>query len=180
MRMNKWLAISFLALSAATLFAPTAATRQDGQQGQSTAAEGQPALTDQEMQDMRLSDDQKSQIKSINKSRHEQVQAIRNDSSLTNQQKAQRIREVEHGSNQQIRGLLDPEQQRRFDRRVRDRHEDVRDRREDRRDRREDVRDRQHDGGKRDRVEDRRDRREDVRDRREDRRDRRTPPRKRP
>lgn len=141
---------------------------------QSTSTE----TTEQLTQDLKLTQDQQNQVKAINEQRRNQIQSVMKDSSLTPEQKRERIREINQSSDSQIRGLLTPEQQQRWDRRdrrenVRDRREDVRDRREDVRDRREDVRDRRTDGGPRDRLEDRRDRREDVRDRAENKRDRR-------
>ncbi len=149
-------------LNLAALGAFLAMTPAANAQSSETSA---TAVTGQEMSDLKLTDEQKSQVQAINQSRREQIRAIAQDKSLSGEQRAARIREINHSSNQRIRGLLNTEQQARFDRRLRDRREDVRDRRED-------VRDRRHDGGARDR-------REDVRDRREDRRDRRTPSRPR-
>ncbi len=185
---SEWKRILAVGALGALLALTPAAYAQSSETG---AAEG---LTAQEMSDLELSDEQKSQIQTIHQSRREQIKAVAQNKSLTGEQKAARIREINNRSHQRIRGLLNPEQQARFDRRRRDRREDVRDRRENRRDRREDVRDNRedrrdrredardarHDGGARDRAEDRRDRKEDVRDRREDRRDRRTPPPPRP
>lgn len=94
---------------------------------------------------LKLTDEQKNQLKSINEQRRQQIQAIQQDGSLTREQKMQKIREVNQGTNQQIRNTLTPEQYQRWQRRQRDRREDVRDRREDRRDQREDRRDRKED-----------------------------------
>lgn len=136
------------------------------------SAEGSATGDVEQQANLQLSDDQKTKIKDIRKGTHDQVKAIKNDTALTREQKREKIGELTRNSNQQIRGVLTPEQQQRYDRRQRDRREDGRDRREDVRDRREDRRDAQHDGGVRDQREDRRDRREDVGDRREDRHDR--------
>jgi predicted transglutaminase-like cysteine proteinase len=94
---------------------------------------------------LKLTDEQKNQLKSINEQRRQQIQAIQQDGSLTREQKMQKIREVNQDTNQQIRNTLTPEQYQRWQRRQRDRREDVRDRREDRRDQREDRRDRKED-----------------------------------
>jgi predicted transglutaminase-like cysteine proteinase len=94
---------------------------------------------------LKLTDEQKNQLKSINEQRRQHIQAIQQDGSLTREQKLQKIREVNQGTNQQIRNTLTPEQYQRWQRRQRDRREDVRDRREDRRDQREDRRDRKED-----------------------------------
>ncbi|GEM_PF-1430025 len=162
-----WAVLALCAL----LWAAPAAWAQDTS---GTAQDEAPVLTADDEKALGLTEDQKTQLKDIRKNTREQVQAVRQDESLTPEQKRAKIREIERAQNERIRGVLTPEQQRHWARRRHDRREDVRDRREDRRDRREDVRDRRHDGGARDR-------REDVRDRREDRRDRRVPPRpKRP
>jgi Spy/CpxP family protein refolding chaperone len=99
-----------------------------------------------------LTDAQRTQLQSINEQHREQVRAIAQNDSLTEEQKREQLRAVNQQHQEQIQGILTPEQQQRF-----------RELRERRRDRREDVRDRR---------EDRRDGREDIRDRREDRRDR--------
>ena len=120
MRSKKWLAMGFLALSAAAMWAPTTAAQSSPAPGtgQATPAEQAGAQA--------LSQDEKNQIRDIRKAGHQQVVAIRNDSSLTSEQRAARIREINNSSNSQIRGLLSPNQQRRFDRRVHQRHQNAR------------------------------------------------------
>ena len=174
-RSTNWL-MSLAALAALLLLGsaqPALAQSSDAQSGTST---GNSADAGTPPEDLKLTDDQKNQIKTINEQRKKDLEAVRADTSLTQEQRREKYREINKGADSQINGLLSPEQQKRYHRRQRDRREDVRDRKEDRRDRREDVRDRQHDGGRRDRIEDRADRREDKRDRREDRRDRRHKP----
>ncbi|MGH9579868.1 MAG: hypothetical protein ACRD2R_02645, partial [Terriglobales bacterium] len=154
MRRRLWILAAAFGLGLVLAGAPSALAQSDSQ----------GSGTDEEMaQDLKLNDDQKNQIKTINQRRKDQIKAATQDSSLTGEQKSQKVREINKTSNNQIGGLLSPEQRERYERRWRDRREDVRDRKEDRRDRREDVRDRQHDGGAKDRVEDRQDRREDKR-----------------
>lgn len=121
-------------------------------QGSSAAGRGgHSSRSDERMaQDLKLTEEQKSQLKSINQSRQEQIRAVAHDKSLTGQQRSERIREINRNAHTQIAGMLTPEQRDRWQRRWRDR-------REDRRDRKEDIRDRR---------EDRRDHREDIRDRR--------------
>jgi Spy/CpxP family protein refolding chaperone len=99
-----------------------------------------------------LTDAQRTQMQSINAAHRDQARAIAQNQSLTEEQRREQLRALNQQHQNQIQGLLTPEQQQKF-RQMRDR----------RRDKREDVRDRR---------EDKRDRREDIRDRREDRRDR--------
>ncbi len=126
----RWMTWTLLAASLMTLGAArTLAAPQD------SADEG--IVTEQQARDLGLNDDQKTQIKSISQNRRGQIQAVQQDPSLTREQRREKIREINRSANQQIDGLLTPEQQQRFHRRARDR--------------REDRRDRMHDGGRRDR-----------------------------
>jgi len=64
---------------------------------------------------LNLSDDQKKQVHNIRKQAEEQVQAIRKDSSLTEQQKTIQIRQVRRNQIQQIDEVLTPEQREQYD-----------------------------------------------------------------
>jgi Spy/CpxP family protein refolding chaperone len=142
---------------------------------QEPATQETEVITDQEMQDLQLTETQRNQVQAIRQAQRDQIKAVAQDASLTGPQKAEKISAIHRSTHEQINGVLTPEQRARYNRSYRDRRENRRDRREDVRDRREDRRDRKHDGGVGDKREDRRDRREDKRDRREDRRDRKTP-----
>lgn len=100
-----------------------------------------------------LTDAQQTQLQSINESHREQVRAIAQNDSLTEEQKREQLRSLNQQHRDQVQGILTPEQQQKFrqlrDRR-RDKREDIRDRREDKRDRREDIRDRREDRRERD------------------------------
>lgn len=80
-----------------------------------------------------LSTEQKTRMKEIRKSTQDQIRAVRNDPSLTPEQKRDRVREINQNSNQQAKSILSPDQYRRYERRVQDRQHD---RRQDRRDHR--------------------------------------------
>jgi hypothetical protein len=102
-----------------------------------------------------LTDQQKEQLKQIRQQHVQQIQAIRNDSSLTRQQKAERIRKHNRTMNQEVRGVLNPEQYQRWQEHRRELHQK---RLEKRKERREDAGERQ--------GETRQDRRQDRRERR--------------
>jgi len=88
----------------------------------------QPPLTEGErgapLNKLDLSNDQKKQIHEIRKQAQQQVQAVRNDTSLTPQQQTQQIRQIRHKSAQQVDAVLTPEQRAKFDawRRAHQRH----------------------------------------------------------
>ena len=145
--------LRFLLLSAALIIGVSAlSVAQDndtaGRQGRKHRRHNAGRLAEK----LGLTDAQKTQLQSINEQHREQARAIAQNQSLTEEQRREQLRALNQQHQNQIQGLLTPEQQQRF-RQMRDR----------RRDQREDVRDRR---------EDKRDRREDIRDRREDRRDR--------
>lgn len=60
---------------------------------------------------LNLTPEQKSQIDPIRKSTHDQVMAVRNDSSLTPEQKQAKIRDIRQNGWSQINSILTPEQQ---------------------------------------------------------------------
>jgi len=60
---------------------------------------------------LNLSEDQKEKIKSLHEQGRAQMQAIRNDSSLTEEQKRAKIRELHRSTREQMMQLLTPEQQ---------------------------------------------------------------------
>lgn len=57
-----------------------------------------------------LTADQRSQLKSIHESTRDQVTTIRNDATLTQEQKMEKIRSIHQGVRQQVSGILTPEQ----------------------------------------------------------------------
>jgi Spy/CpxP family protein refolding chaperone len=60
---------------------------------------------------LNLTTDQRSQLKAIHQSTRDQVNAIRNDSTLTQEQKAEKVRSLHQSTRQQASGILTPEQQ---------------------------------------------------------------------
>ncbi|MBZ5630120.1 MAG: hypothetical protein LAO06_14775 [Acidobacteriia bacterium] len=60
---------------------------------------------------LNLTSDQKSKIQPLIQSQHQQVQAVRLDSSLTPEQRQAKVRDIRQGTKSQIDALLTPEQQ---------------------------------------------------------------------
>jgi Spy/CpxP family protein refolding chaperone len=111
--MNNFFAIARkLAVAGALTFALAAAGMAQ------TSATGVPAGTTanvpQTNKGLGLTDDQKSQIKAIHQNDKQQIQAIKNDSSLSREQKKERFRDIRQNGNAQINALLTPEQQKKF------------------------------------------------------------------
>lgn len=107
----------FLALAVALLSGPalraqtSAPQQQTGGQQEST----EPRKGDREgLRDLDLSNDQKNQIEQIRQNEKQQLEAVRNDPSLTSAQKRQQARAIRHNSNKQISGILTPEQRKKW------------------------------------------------------------------
>jgi Spy/CpxP family protein refolding chaperone len=63
------------------------------------------------MAKLNLSDDQRAKIQPILKSSREQAHAVRNDATLTPEQKQAKMRDIHQGAMTQVNSLLTPEQQ---------------------------------------------------------------------
>lgn len=90
-------------------------------------------LIGQNAPNLGLTDQQKEQLRQIRQQHVQQIQAIRNDSSLTRQQKAERIREHNRTLNQQVRSVLNPEQYQRWQQHRQERHQQRIEKRKERR-----------------------------------------------
>src|SRR5271168_3284166 len=107
-------AAGFLALT----FAPGITRAQSGSQtpaqDQTQAAPAAPAQQEGRMhgamKGLNLTDDQKAQIKKIHESTKAQLDAVKNDGSLTADQKDAKIHQLRHGAREQMVKLLTPEQ----------------------------------------------------------------------
>src|SRR2546423_7526459 len=65
-------------------------------------------------QELNLTPEQKSVLKSIRQNEKQQAQAIKNDSSLTPEQKKAKFQELRKSSHEQMMAKLTPEQQQKF------------------------------------------------------------------
>ncbi|HEY2547884.1 MAG TPA: Spy/CpxP family protein refolding chaperone [Candidatus Acidoferrum sp.] len=107
-------AAGFLALT----FAPGITRAQSGSQtpaqDQTQTAPATPAQHEGRMhgamKGLNLTDDQKAQMKKIHESTKAQLDAVKNDGSLTADQKAAKIHELRQGAREQMVKLLTPDQ----------------------------------------------------------------------
>jgi len=67
--------------------------------------------------ELNLTDQQKSEVEALLKVEREQRQAIRNNSSLTPEQKRDQLRQLRRSTHDQVLAVLTPEQQQRFQQR---------------------------------------------------------------
>ena len=75
------------------------------------------------MANLNLTDDQKTQVKQIREGAHSQLDAVKNDSSLSADQKQAKMREIRRNSHEQIEKVLTPEQRKQFRENMRERRE---------------------------------------------------------
>ena len=61
-------------------------------------------------QKLNLTDDQKAKMKDLRQQTRQQVQAVRNDSSLAPEQRAAKIREIRRNNMKRMQSILTPEQ----------------------------------------------------------------------
>jgi protein CpxP len=124
-RIQKQLAITagfllagmFPALSRAQNNAPDTAP------GQSQTIPAQQDEKGAALANLNLTDNQRAQIKQIREGARSQVDAVKNDSSLSADQKETKIREIRRDSHEQVKKVLTPEQRKQM-------HENMREHRE--------------------------------------------------
>lgn len=66
-------------------------------------------------QALSLSDDQKGKVLSIFQDEQKQIEALRSDSSLSQEDRWSKMREIRQNTNTQIKGTLNPDQAKKFD-----------------------------------------------------------------
>jgi Spy/CpxP family protein refolding chaperone len=64
---------------------------------------------------LKLTSDQQSKVQDILKSEQSQMESLRADSSVSQQDRRSKMMEIHKSSNDQIRALLDPDQQKKWD-----------------------------------------------------------------
>ena len=117
-KLTKQLAVA-AGLLALTI-APAMTRAQDNSQQQQSQAQGQtqtaPATPQKHarrqrlMQNLNLTDDQKAQFKKIHETTKAQADAVKNDQSLSFDQKTAKIRQLRHDARMQMVKLLTPDQ----------------------------------------------------------------------
>ncbi len=124
-RINKQLAVTagFLLVSMFPAMSKAQNTAPDTAQGQSQAMPAQDEKGGAALANLNLTDDQKAQIKQIREGARSQVDAVKNDSSLSAEQKETKIQSIHRDSHMQMKKVLTPEQRKQM-------HENMRERRE--------------------------------------------------
>jgi hypothetical protein len=72
---------------------------------------------------LNVTDDQKNQIKSIREDSKQQMAALDKDTTLTDEQKQRKAKQIKIATRKQVWGVLTPEQQKAWAEEARDRHE---------------------------------------------------------
>ena len=72
---------------------------------------------------LKLTDDQKSQIKPILEDRHQKMESMHSDTSLSEEDKRNKMRSIFEDSNNKIRAVLNDEQKQKFDQMQQRRHD---------------------------------------------------------
>ena len=118
--------IALLSLLALLLVGGSAKAKMQGQpdQPQQPEAQAKAPAGDRDLDDekLNLSADQKKQIQEIRENTKSQLQAVRNDSSLTPEQRHEKMRQIHGDANKQIDSVLTPEQRKIWHERRREHH----------------------------------------------------------
>ena len=64
---------------------------------------------------LQLNSDQQAKVEDILKSEHSQMESLRSDTTMSSEDRHSKIMDIHKSSNDQIRGLLDPDQQKKWD-----------------------------------------------------------------
>ena len=104
----------FLFVMAALLFAASSNAQvqrnsSNSQRVQSDSSRHAPS--EKMMNELNLSQDQKTQIKSLHQENKQQRDAIKNDASLTPDQKKQKMKELHQSQSDKMNSILTPDQQ---------------------------------------------------------------------
>jgi len=112
--MNIFRSMKYLAITAGLLaLCSTPAVVQAQQAEQPPQADsGQQAMHQKhdELANLNLTDDQKAQVQKIHESMKSQMDAVKNDSTLSSDQKHAKMQEIHKASHQQVMQILTPEQ----------------------------------------------------------------------
>jgi Spy/CpxP family protein refolding chaperone len=114
MKMNKFTLLAILALGGLTAFG-TLAQAQDSTNTPPSGARQRPpggpgARMGKLAQDLGLSEDQKEKFGPILKEQAEQMKALREDTSLTQEDKKAKMKTLREATAEKIKGILTPEQ----------------------------------------------------------------------
>jgi periplasmic protein CpxP/Spy len=102
---KRGLVAALLLVCATPVLTRARAASQDSGQQQASPAQNAP-----QHPDLNLTDDQKAQMKQIHESAKSQIEAVRNDSSLSDAQKKAKIGQIHRDTHKQVEAMLTPEQ----------------------------------------------------------------------
>jgi periplasmic protein CpxP/Spy len=124
-RISKQIAItgSFVLLSIFPAVSKAQNNAPDTAQGQTQAMPAQQDEKGAALANLNLSDNQKAQIKQIREGARSQVDAVKNDSSLSADQKEAKIHAIRRDTHEQMSKVLTPEQRKQMHENMRERHE---------------------------------------------------------
>jgi periplasmic protein CpxP/Spy len=114
---SRWSILTILLLAAGLTFA------QPSQQSQAPTSDKHAGMHHEESADqhlqmlsekLNLTDDQKAKVKPILQDQMQQMKAVREDSSLSEEQKRAKMKSVHESMHDQINAVLTPEQQEKF------------------------------------------------------------------
>ena len=123
-RIPKQLAItaSFMLLSVFPALSYAQNNAPDSAQGQ--AMHGKHGDQNAMMANLNLTDDQKVQIKQIHEGMRSKAEAVKNDSSLSADQKEAKIRDLRRDTHEQVKKVLTPDQRKQFEENMREHRDD--------------------------------------------------------
>jgi periplasmic protein CpxP/Spy len=115
--MKKLIVLTALAIAVAIGGASAWAQTGEGMAG-SMGGHGQPMSADQRLQMMtkqlNLTADQQEKIKPMLESQNQQMQALHQDTSLSQEDRMSKMRQIRQNTNDQIKSVLDADQQQKF------------------------------------------------------------------
>ena len=116
-----WMAGVALVLGFALAGAPARAQEAGGQEGKAQGGpRGRPMMSPEDQlkrlaKDLDLTDDQMGQLKPILEERHEKMQKLFSDESLSEEDRRAKMRETSEENNKKIRDVLNEDQKKKFD-----------------------------------------------------------------
>ncbi|MDQ1409605.1 MAG: hypothetical protein QOJ41_1340 [Acidobacteriaceae bacterium] len=124
-RIPKQLAItaSFLLLSTFAALSHAQNKAPDATAGQSQAMHEKHGDHNAMLANVNLTDDQKTQIKQIHEGTRPKIEAVKNDSSLSADQKQAKIHDLKRDMHEQVKKILTPEQRKQFEENMREHRE---------------------------------------------------------
>src|ERR1700680_2472461 len=118
-RISKQLAITASCLLLSGFPALSYAQAPDSPPGQSQAMHERHGDHNAMLANLNLTDDQKAQIKQIHEGMRSKVEAVKNDSSLSADQKEAKIRDLRRDTHEQVKKVLTPDQRKQFEENMR-------------------------------------------------------------